>query len=611
MADTHERPIIFPTSRRCVANVSHDDGFEEEDEYQSHVKEAKPAPTRKQRDQDNDMSMAIYANSLQAADAEITRGRIDRLVQEGEAAREGDEAEELEVSSEWRWVEGANYFINTRTGARTFDPPRTFNAAAADLPAEGRESMEERRARRAMADNEVVNPAGRRAMHTAAAPSPIPRFVFAASIQDPAVRAAQVLPDPAPAVSSSSAPRSSVAAALTDEAAANAVSVQDAYNHAARLARETDRDATTTIQLRRASNFVKDGPLRVCIAFWAEVLRGSGGGGGAGCESSPPPWLEVLDLCCGRGQDFDKFRRACRDSGAILSKLVGADVAAGATTRSAQDKWAQVATMARRDSEILSSRAAETSPSPSHPAPRAAVMMGGALAADLAEGHAGRAIDDAAERAGWDTDSLPAHNSFHLTTCFFALHYFFRDEGSFRSLVAGASWLTREGGFFATIHADGEAIASAFRASGGSEPRFRVGQATLTLADSTAAMLNAEGQDVRNPFGWAYGFHLPGAVENVTEYLVHSPTRDRMLEAAHFVKVFDESAERVMHRMRGVQFWREAFAKTQVDCGTGSLSEDTLDHLALYRVAIYVKSPLRVDVAPVKRYIRAKLGFAE
>lgn len=355
-------------------------------------------------------------------------------------------------------------------------------------------------------------------------------------------------------------------------------SVGDAYGHAARLALGEQRDSSKTIQLRRACNFLKDGPIRVSIAFWILSMRGKRDDGSR---------IRVLDLCCGRGQDFDKYRRICRDSSCSLEELVGVDVSSGDALASAKERWDSMARYNR-------------------PVP----TRGGVLCGDLAQAHAAMVINEAARRAGWRT--LPDINSYHMASCMFALHYFFKDEMSLRNLVAGAGFMLRDGGFFVCVHADGEAMAAAYLEHG-RHPRIRIGLADITFHEGTRAMLDGglreEYKD--RPFGWAYDFHLPGAVENVTEYMVHSPTRDRIFEHYHFVKVFDESAETTVNSMRRVPFWEDTFCKCAVDCdGSGRLAEETWDHLALYRVVIYTKSPLKVDVNVVRNFIRSKMGFA-
>jgi SAM-dependent methyltransferase len=475
-----------------------------------------------------------YDDTLASRHVAAGRELVGSIMASQETQREAAVARDADLRfaprGDWRWVEGARYWLNTATGERSWKAPSeevaTPSAAAASGP-----SAEERVAA-------VVD-----------------------SLPAPHMERIQ--------------------------------SVAEAYSYAATLAASEHRDRALTIELRRANNFLKDGPIRVCLGFWSHVIA-------AQHRSRPPadprvgaaPRLEVLDLCCGRGQDFDKFRRACRDSLAVLSKLVGVDVAGGEAAASARERWAQAADRVMSDTREQGT----------------AVMMGGVLTADLAGLHAARAIDEAAERGRWDDDSVPGTGSAHLATCFFALHYFFREEAALRNLLAGASWLLRDGGFFATIHADGEAIAAAFAAAGGTES-FKIGHASLRMHPATARMLS-DPPESPSPFGWAYDFHLPNAVENVTEYLVHSPTRDRMAEQMHLIKIFDESALTALERMRDVPFWREAYDKCEVDTRrAGSLAPETLDGLALYRMVIYVKSPLRCDVHAVRQFVRAKMGF--
>jgi hypothetical protein len=382
----------------------------------------------------------------------------------------------------------------------------------------------------------------------------------------------------------STAPEAMTAAEKTQITALRFPSVADAYGHAAKLALTEDRDASASIQVRRACNFLKDGPIRVCLAFWIHALRKAPQGGGA----PSPVGMNVMDLCCGRGQDFEKYRRACRDSLGHLRQLVGVDVAGPEATASAQQRW--------------SSTASFCSSGGSGP------LLGGVVRADISTRHSGQVLMEAT--TSWKGADRPGLQSFHLTTCMFALHYFFKDESSLLNLAMGASWLTREGGFFATVHADGEAIAAQFTPG---QRSIAVGsRGRITFHDGTMQMLDSRLSHFAScPFGWGYDFHLPGAVENVTEYLVHSPTRDRVFEAHNFVKIFDEAADVVVMRMRHVDFWEDVFHKCQVDCdGSGKLTEATLDHLALYRVVVYVKNPLRVDTDVLRGFVNSKLGFS-
>ena len=354
-------------------------------------------------------------------------------------------------------------------------------------------------------------------------------------------------------------------------------SIEEAYRQAALISAMAERDASTTIQLRRACNFVKDGPIRACLSMICHVMRVSE--------------VAVVDLCCGRGGDFDKFRRACRDSGGRLAHLVGADVAGGEALVESRRRWTSVA----KDS-----------------AP--ATLRGGVVRADLANDNTARMVDDACERERFPDDAMPGPQKFHMVSCMFAMHYFFRDEASFRRLAAGAAYYVKEGGFFAMIHADGEAIARAHfdrplheRAN----PALQIGMATLTLHANTMQMLNDPSPDVgERPFGWGYDFYLPEAVNNVTEFIVHTPTRDRILHEYNFIPVIDENAASVIRSMRRVDFWEDAFLKSDVACdGSGSLGRRTMDHLSLYRVSVFVHSPLQLDVHKARDWLRRTLGL--
>jgi len=475
-----------------------------------------PPPVRLATHPDNQPSGAVYSRAIADADQALVKRILDDREREETGTGGGGD-------SEWRREPGKAYYVNTRTGERTFDLDEE------DLPQ----------------DDVVVGCGG-----------------------------------------GAKAEAGEAAAAGKPGELSNFVSVADAYGHAARLARSEIRNASSTIELRRASNFVKDGPIRTTIAFWIHTLN----------KQRIRPTINIMDLCCGRGQDFDKYRRAARDSSGSIDKLVGVDVAGGEAAASARERWSQCAQMQISTAELQYSFRS--------------VLMGGTLVADLSKAHPGMLIPDAARAAGWDTDSYPEIGSMHLVTCMFAMHYFFKDEQSFRNLVLGAGWYLREGGFFVLVHADGESIA-AHHTKGRDDP-IRIGQATIRFHPHTLRMLDGEASPDHRPFGWSYDFHLPQAVENVTEYLVHSPTRDRIMEEYHLVKVFDEAADVSLLSMTTVPFWKEAFAKSEVDCsGSGRCSEETLDHMSIYRVVVYAKSPLRTDIHAVRKFIRNKMGFGE
>lgn len=499
---------------------------------------ARSLPVRFASSPENQASLAIYSRAIEQSDAAKIKGMVKDVIASSSTSTTNHSQSETAPPSDWRKEPGKAYYVNLKTGERRFeleegDEEAEGVAAAATVAA-------------------VVGVAGAGAG--------------------------------AGGVSSCG---NEIISAIPDAKAADFVSVADAYGHAARLARSEIRNESSTIELRRASNFVKDGPIRTAIAFWIHNLR----------RSSSRPAVNVLDLCCGRGQDFDKYRRAARDSDGSIDALVGVDVAGGEAAKSARDRWAQCAELQISSAELQSSFRS--------------VMMGGTLVADLSRGHPGCIIPEAAKAAGWDTESYPEIGSFHVVSCMFAMHYFFKEEASFRNLVMGAGWYLREGGFLIMVHADGESIAAHYTKRGPSDT-IRVGQATIRLHPHTRSMLDGEPFPDGRAFGWSYDFHLPQAVENVTEYLVHSPTRDRIMEEYHLIKVFDEAADVALLSMTTVPFWNEAFLKSEVDCnGSGRCSEETLDHLSLYRVVIYAKSPLKVDIHGVRNFIRSKMGYSK
>lgn len=229
-----------------------------------------------------------YEISMRSRNEATGKEMVSAIIeQEREMEQEAERRREAEGNThaprgDWHWVEGAHYWMNVATGERSW--------AAPDLPV----------------GSPASSPVGSPASSPAAAAEP----------DTPAPPAPPAAAAPPPAVP------------LPDRDMEKIQSVAEAYGYAAAVAVNEDRDRALTIELRRANNFLKDGPIRVCLGFWSHVIA-------AQHRARPPadprvraaPRLEVLDLCCGRGQDFDKYRRACRDSLAVLSKLVGVDVA--------------------------------------------------------------------------------------------------------------------------------------------------------------------------------------------------------------------------------------------------------------------------------------------
>lgn len=346
----------------------------------------------------------------------------------------------------------------------------------------------------------------------------------------------------------------------------------DAYSAVAR--RSEDRDASETIMVRRACNVVKDALLRTAVTIWKHV------GGADG--------VEIVDMACGRGGDFGKFKRIARDARVALCKVVGADVAPGAVEE-ARRRWDAMAGASTR---------------------------GGVVVADLANDHAARAIHEACLRDGLPEVDQPIPGEAHVVSCMFAMHYFFRDERAFNNFVMGAGWLLRAGGMLVVVYADGERVVDLFRRARAASKTwqeaggvaFKVGDATLRMHTHAAQRIDdAERGGVAGPpFGLAYDFHLPGAVENVTEFVVHTPTRNQILEMANLLPVVDEPATALVRAMLGHEkdFWRDAIKKNELD-----ITDAVWDHLALYRAAIFVKDPKRDDLDAARAGARRLLGF--
>lgn len=363
--------------------------------------------------------------------------------------------------------------------------------------------------------------------------------------------------------------------------------IDKAYSEAARRAKDETLDRGKNAVIRRACNFVKDGPIRAAIAAWIHLTR----------EKE----ISVLDLACGRGGDFDKYRRVCRDSGGTLAHLVGVDVAETAIEE-ARARWT---TTGKRRMDLDGARAP---------------LRGGVIRANLIEGQQHLAtILDQAMVAQWPRDhpNTMQPNSATIVTCMFAMHYMFSDERTFHNFVAGASWMLREGGFFVAVHADGEAIVRMFkeaRAAGttwkeredDAQESFRVGPAILRMHGDTIYALNHPTAR-SSPFGLAYNVFLEDAVLDVTEYIVHSPKRDEIMARMQLFPVLDVPANEAVDMMLSRPFWRDAASKS----GAKFDNDEVRAILSLFRVAVYVRDPSMTDVERASRTIQTLLGFGE
>jgi len=182
------------------------------------------------------------------------------------------------------------------------------------------------------------------------------------------------------------------------------------------------RNQSLVFHLRKLNNWVKAQLINSLKPAPVEGGKGKGGGGGAGRE------LEVLDLACGKGGDFTKWREVSRRY--PIARYVGVDIAKSslvdAIGRYHQDKGIRGAL-----GSTLTLACAD---------------LGGT---DLVEDEV--EVWEATEDKWGKRPLLDEEDTFDCITMQFALHYMFETEGRARRfLQVVAKHLRKRGTFIAT-----------------------------------------------------------------------------------------------------------------------------------------------------------------
>lgn len=365
----------------------------------------------------------------------------------------------------------------------------------------------------------------------------------------------------------------------------------DAYGDVAYASQFEDRNASHHLALRRTCNFLKEGLIRAAVAVWSRVARRDS--------------VHVLDLACGRGGDFDKFRRAARDAQVQLRKLAGVEVSTGAFNI-ATDRLNKV---------LASSRDLDSVQTEAH-----------LFKVGLHTGNTLYMLRNNCEKKPTVEERFLSPGTYHIASCMFALHYFFFNLDVVKDLMRSTSHLLHEGGIFIAIYADGQAVERAYQAAKESgaihtsksrrdaRESFQVGRAWIRIHPSTAAYLSGDPRAGTHHTDRAYDFDLPGSVNDVKEYMVHPEDRDAALAAAGLVPLVDEPAPRLLASMLNLPFWQDAYRKCKVDGvdGVAPVDDITMQQVSLYRALVCVKSSSMMSDVPLARQaVRRVLGLED
>lgn len=186
------------------------------------------------------------------------------------------------------------------------------------------------------------------------------------------------------------------------------------------------------------------------------------------------PGYSVLDLCCGKGGDLQKW------------------AAVGCTTYFACDVAAVSVKVARERYNGLRE-------APFRPVLYVCDCFGVPLA-----------------------DVLPSDALFDVVSCQFAIHYAFESEDRVRMLLRNVTDRLRDGGFFIGTTVDANVLVRKLRAVDASE--ISSGIYNVRLDERFATKRFKKG----TPYGIRYFFTLDQNVEDCPEYLVHFPSFEKL-----------------------------------------------------------------------------------
>lgn len=278
--------------------------------------------------------------------------------------------------------------------------------------------------------------------------------------------------------------------------------------------------------LRRMNNFIKSILLNTGVTLARTTL----GGGGAGGEQRP---IQVLDLCCGRGGDLQKWKNL-----QPVSLLVLVDSCFEAVAEAA----ARYSVGAGLSTKIVSGR-------PGFPGIPAKFY-----------------VRDCFERSGMhnllrsvaattEKLSLP-QAQFDIVSCQFSMHYGFSDETRVRAFLSNVSdALISGGGVFVGTTVDDRRLASLRKMHGDRfgnsvyQVDFSVGAATVKEQSGNSSDGGDDRQQQSNGlYGDAYSISVEHSVESQTEYVVHwknfvqlaqSDYDLSLVETNNFLEAFD------------------------------------------------------------------------
>lgn len=249
------------------------------------------------------------------------------------------------------------------------------------------------------------------------------------------------------------------------------------------------------------------------------------------------PGYSVLDLCCGKGGDLNKWVESA------ITSYVACDVA-----------------------ELSVKEAANRYNSLSQAPFRPVLLVGDCFGVPLAE-------------------FVPAQSRFDVVSCQFAVHYAFESEDRARMLLKNVTDRLNPGGFFIGTTVDANVLVRKIRAVDGDEISSSVYR--VKLDERFATKRFARG----NAYGIRYLFTLDQNVEDCPEFLVHFPTFEQLaleydlelLMQCNFHDFYKEFTA------DNYDEYRNLFRNMKVVDETGTMSPDEWDAIYLYTAFAFRK----------------------
>jgi mRNA (guanine-N7-)-methyltransferase len=250
------------------------------------------------------------------------------------------------------------------------------------------------------------------------------------------------------------------------------------------------------------------------------------------------PGCRVLDLCCGKGGDLQKWAKV------KASALVSCDTAAVSISQ-AVERYNKMTSVTFRPT----------------------FLVGDCFDVRL-------------------TEYLEQDVAFDIVSCQFAMHYAFESEERTRQMLLNVTERLKPGGFFIGTTPDANVVVRKLRAVDG----LSIGNGVFKI-DMDERFKDKTFPRGQSWFGIRYNFTLDSNVEDCPEYLVHFPSlqelaRDYELELILLSNFHDFYAEFSSEQYGD---FRDLFRQMRVLDDSGSMSPDEWDAIYIYTAFAFKK----------------------